>query len=566
MKKYIFLILSFIILFPVACRKGKPEEYKKNLSYNLEEKLDSIPLVIVMDKKIDILNLKTLKSFGTYPLNIKDLVKSFMLENRLFIVCKEEVHWMVLGEKKFKSIPLSFKAKAASVVQNNIILYNEHSIFQLHRNGEITKLADLKRKLQSIQPFPDFSSLLLFFQEEGTYELSKFSLLSKKSEETVKIEEPIKIELSHFAKRIYLLTKEKLIFLDAKDLTPIAEIPIGALCKDLIITPSENKVFIFTEEPPKIVAVERAILKIVGEVELGKTPEKKGVTGDGSTVFFVSDDTLYRFDTGINKVVKKGSLEKGTDIVETTKIGSEVFLGRRGEPSLEIMDGNTLLPLEKMKLAAGLVDILCSTTVVRKESEDTVSVTIPKKDTASHLTKKFEKPGKKYYTLQVSSSSIAEGALKLYNRIKSLSLPVYIDSSEYKDGQKIYKVKIGAFLSRKDAENFKEGIRETHNLTAWVSENVLEPSIMKKVGVDINGDKNGEILLFNKSTVSLFTNYNGLQKPVFSRNIEGITFRGKPIVVKEANNSLLGLPFDGDSLLIIRWTGKVYETEKRPKK
>ncbi|TES93026.1 MAG: SPOR domain-containing protein [Candidatus Cloacimonadota bacterium] len=559
MKRYLFLLLTIFLLLPFACKKTSEKVKGKITPYTIKEELDSVPLIVVTEKEIEVLNLKTLEPFGVYPLNLKDFKETVLIEDRLFFICKEVIHLMIFGDEKTKKISLPFKVKGISRIMNSIILHSDKSVYELDRDGEITKLNDFKRDLQEVYVLPDFSSIITVFHKDETEKLSKFSLLSKKFEQEIELKGLIRTAISPFGKRIYLLTRDKLLFLDTKDFKVISEIPFKAEGVDFEITASENKIFLFTKNPAQIISIKRAISKIVSEMDVSETPEQKIITEDGGTIFFISKDILYRFDTGSSQVVKKGALEKRADILLTTERGSKIITGKKGETFLELVDGNTLLQIKEKPLNAKLLGIICGREPFKKKVEELPPVDTMVKDTTEPPVKKLEK----YYTLQVSSSSVRDGAIKLSKRIKMLLIPVYIDSSELKDEQRIYKVKVGAFESREDAENFKKGIKGAYDLSSWVSTDMVETFILKEAGVDITGDNNREILLFDKNRILLFTNYGGVQKSVLSKNIEGITFIGKPITLKEGKEIVLGLPFKEDSILVIKWLNNKYEILKR---
>jgi len=559
MKRYLILFLSILLLLPLSCKKPR-EEDRQVSPYSIKETLDSIPLIIATEKQIEVLNLKTLKPFRAYPINLTDFIKTVLLENKVFLICEKDIYLIDLEEEKVTKVHLPVKVKGVSTSKDNIILYGQSSVFGFDKGGRLTKLADFQKTLREIHTLPDFSSIIAVFHKDEVYELSKFSLLSKKLEQGIELRDFLKLDISPFGKRMYVLTKNNLLFLETKDLEIISEIPFKAECVDFVITASENKIFIFTKNPAKIISIKRTILKVVSEIDLIETPVQKWITGDGGTIFFVSQDTLYRFDTGSNEVVIMEVREKKTDILLTTEKGLRVITGKKGDFSLEVIDGNTLLPIKEIPLNSKLLDILCGREPYKQRLTEAVPVESTRVDATMPIPQQHKD---KYYTLQVSSSSIREGAVKLYKKIKMLSLPVYIDSSELKGEQRIFKVKIGAFKSREDTDDFKRGIKGTYDLSSWVLEDVIEPYILKEAGVDISGDKNREILLLDNNRILLFTNYGGIQRSVLNKSIEGIHFNGKPKILKEGKETLFGLPFNEDSVLVIKWIGDRYEIIKR---
>ena len=563
MKRCLVLFFAIFLILPISCKKSG--ERKEVSPYSIEEDIDSIPLVVVTDKQIEILDLKTLEPFGAYQQNLKDFIKTVVLGNEIFIICEKNIYWMNFGEEKFRKVPLPFKSKGVSTSNSNIILYGDKSVFEFAKDARLSKLTDFKKSISEIYSLPDYSSIITVFTDDETCRLSKFSLLSKKEEREIEIRNLLRMEISPFGKRIYALTKNNLLFLDTKDLNIISKIPFKADGVDFVVTASENKVFVFTKNSAKIITIKRTLLKITSEMDLEEQVVQNVITGDGGTIFFISQDTLFRFDTGSNGIVEKIFQEKKSDILLSTQKGSRVIKGRKGGSFIEIVDGNTLAPIKEIALDAKLLDIVCGKEPFRKEFEepsytDTINPDTVSKDTIKNKPQELESI---YFTLQVSSSSIREGALKLKSKIKKFGVPVYIDSSETKEGHKIYRVKIGAFETRSDAQNFKIGIKSTYDLSSWISKDVVKPTFLKEAGIDISGDKNGEILLYDGKQMLLFTNYNGIQKTVFKKSIEGVQLRGRPISFKEENKTILGVSFTEDSVLAIKWIDNNFEVVKR---
>ena len=563
MKRCLVLFFAIFLILPISCKKSGGR--KEVSPYSIEEDIDSIPLVVITDKQIEILDLKTLEPFGAYQQNLKDFIKTVVLGNEIFIICEKNIYWMNFGEEKFSKVPLPFKSKGVSTSKSNIILYGDKSVFEFAKDARLSKLTDFKKSISEIYSLPDFSSIITVFTDDETCRLSKFSLLSKKEEREIEIRNLVRMEISPFGKRIYALTKNNLLFLDTKDLNIISKIPFKADGVDFVVTASENKIFVFTKNSAKIISIKRTLLKITSEMDLEEQVVQNVITGDGGTIFFISQDTLFRFDTGSNGIVEKIFQEKKSDILLSTQKGSRVIKGRKGGSFIEIVDGNTLAPIKEIALDAKLLDIVCGKEPFRKEFEepsytDTINPDTVSKDTIKNKPQELESI---YFTLQVSSSSIREGALKLKSKIKKFGIPVYIDSSETKEGHKIYRVKIGAFETRSDAQNFKEGIKSTYDLSSWISKDVVKPAFLKEAGIDISGDKNGEILLYDGKQMLLFTNYNGIQKTVFKKSIEGVQLRGRPISFKEENKTILGVSFTEDSVLAIKWIDNNFEVIKR---
>jgi len=560
MKKCFVLFILIFLFLQLSCKKTEDKDGGGITTYSTKENLDSIPVVVLTEKSIEILNLKTLKPLRIYRQRAKNLIETVLIENRIFFICKEYFLWIGAGQDKIEKVSLPFVAKGVSTSIDNIIVYGDNSVFKVDSDGKLTKLVKFKRELREVQPLPDFSSLVMVFHEDEVDKISKYSLLSEKVERSKELKDLVKMQISTFGKRIYVLTKNKVVFLDTKDLRIISEVGFDGEGVDFIKTALENKILVITENPEKIVTIKRTILKVVSEIDLSESTEQKRITGDDKSVFFFSQDTIYRFDTGCGKVVKKAFLDKKLDILAPTEKGSEVIVGKRGENYLEIINGNTLVSMKDITLDAKVINIVCGKEPYRKKLIEP-EVVEPAGDDSSIL--KIQSFKSRYFTLQISSSNLREGAIKLQKSIRELSLPVYIDSSKSEDKQKIYKVKIGAFESQNDAECFMKGIKGTHGLSSWVTEGETGVYSIKESGIDINGDKNREILLFDNNRILLFTNFGGVQKSVLIKNMEGIKFSGKPIAIIEGKQTLFGLPFDEDSVLVVRWIDNRYELEKR---
>ena len=67
------------------------------------------------------------------------------------------------------------------------------------------------------------------------------------------------------------------------------------------------------------------------------------------------------------------------------------------------------------------------------------------------------------YTVQVASSQSEEKALSLINRLKAKDYPAYIEEVELK-GKKWYRVRVGSFRDRIDAQRLVDKLKEKENL------------------------------------------------------------------------------------------------------
>jgi len=560
MKRYLIIFILLSVVVSSSCRKHSSGAKEKIAPYTITEALDSIPLIVVTDSEIRILDAKSLKSLDSYKIRTKDLIRSFLFEERVYVVCKDVAYWIDLSNLELSKVNFPVKMERIEISGNHLIVSNNHSIFLLGKDGLLTKLKDFKREMLKVYVLSDISSIVALFHTDEKNELVRFSLTSKKFEKQIGLNDYVNMAISPFGKRIYVLTKHKLIFLNTKNLEIISEIAFKGTGKEFLITASENRIFIFTENPAKIVSIKRTTMEVSSEEILAVSPREQYITGDGGTIFFLAQDTLYRFDTGVGEVVKKGIATRGSNLLKATWKGLRVISSKKESSELSVFDGNTLLRVETITLTSNLLDVFLGREAVKKEIQVSLPVESLGVDTAKS---KPENPAVELFTLQVSSSSVSEGARKLYANIRQLSVPVYIDSAENKGSERVYKVKIGAFNSRKDAESFKNGIKETYNVSSWVTKAVFKPGILKEVGTDINGDLNRELLLHYNKRLILFTNYGGILKSVLDKSTSGVVLKQKPLVQRQKDEIVIGIPFDGDSIFAVKWLNKKYEFVKR---
>ncbi len=67
------------------------------------------------------------------------------------------------------------------------------------------------------------------------------------------------------------------------------------------------------------------------------------------------------------------------------------------------------------------------------------------------------------YTVQVASSQSEEKALALAHRLKAKDYPAYIEEVEIK-GKKWYRVRVGSFRNREDAQRLVDKLKEKEGL------------------------------------------------------------------------------------------------------
>lgn len=562
-KKMLFPFILLFLLF-VFCDRT-PESGRRGVtSLHIEEELDSIPLVMVGDDMVTVYDISNFEQIGSYPLDVKEFLDAVFCENTLFVVCRKDVFKLDLESNEFKKVDISFDVDDILRVKNRVYLVGDNALFELKSKGSVEKVTGFKQKPYKIYALPDLSALFLLLEKSETMNIYKFSLSSGKTEHKIEVRDYVSMDVSPFGKRIYILSEDKLMLLSSESLDVISMIPLEGKGVDFVLTASENKIFIFMDKPSKVISIKRALLKVVSESSLKSAPGKIDITDDGGTIFFTSNDSLYRFDTGGNDVVRKVNCPQGVDILVTTEKGSRVMVGKKEGHFLKVMDGNSLEKVKEIEFEDKVLGVYCGRTVLGEVDTEPFAEDTIKEDSVDRDTTVLKpvKVGKSYYTLQVSSSSIREGAYKLHGKMSGLRLPVYIDSSTVEEGQRIYKVRIGAFESRKDIENFRKGIENTYDVTSWIAEDIIKPSLLSKAGVDINGDHNGEILLFGKDRISVFTNKGGVLVYVFGKDIKGLTYVGKPVVVSGGGEKMIGFPFCEDSLLMVKWEVDHYRTVK----
>lgn len=67
------------------------------------------------------------------------------------------------------------------------------------------------------------------------------------------------------------------------------------------------------------------------------------------------------------------------------------------------------------------------------------------------------------YAVQVASSQSEEKALALVNRLKAKDYPAYLEEAEIK-GEKWYRVRVGSFRNREDAQRLVDKLKENEGL------------------------------------------------------------------------------------------------------
>lgn len=561
MKRAFFVCLWLLLVLIVTCRKGGEGGVSPD-GYTIEENLDSIPLVTVSDKEVAVIDLGNYDVLASYPLSSTNVLATFLFSQSLFVVCEDVVHRISIEDEETKKIKIAFGAKGACGLQYKVLIWSEDAIYEFNKNDKVEKIVDCDGKIVDVQPTPGYSALIAVLEREGTFELAKYSLVSKELERKETLGDFVRMRLSPFGKRIYILEKGRLLFLDAKNLRFISEIPFEGEGVDFIVTASENNVFVFTGAPAKVISIKRTILKVESETALSFPPSLKTITHDGGTIYFLAADSLFRFDTGSNGVVKTVAKKANeVDMLLTTPKGLRVVLAQRKADGVELLNGNTLLLEKAVTVEGELLDVICGVEPFRTKAEEPVFDTL-ETDTGA-LSPLPPTPMKTYFTLQVSSSSIASGARKLMRELKAKSLPAFIDSAETDGDEKVYRVKVGAFEERADAEQFSKGLQSTYGMESWISQQELSPFYLSEAGIDINGDKEGELLLYDRGTLFLFSNRRGMQKQVFTKVIEGVTLTGEPFELHDDNVVLLAVPFKSDSVVAVRWFDNRYEVVKR---
>lgn len=88
-----------------------------------------------------------------------------------------------------------------------------------------------------------------------------------------------------------------------------------------------------------------------------------------------------------------------------------------------------------------------------------------------------ETPKTKKYTVQVGAFQNASDAERLKEKLDKKGYKTYINTSETKKHEKLYKVRTGEFKSRKEAEILSIKIRKTEGLQAFVTFRTAEEGL-----------------------------------------------------------------------------------------
>ena len=555
MKRILYLFLIIVFLQVLSCKKQKPEG-KEAIKFNTQqEKLDSIPLLILTKNQIETIDLKTLAvmdSHSIHPVNFIDLVS---IKDKFYILCKQRFY-IISGKGEIKKFVLPFTINGYSLSNGILLLYNNNNVYRIGEHGRVAKLCDIKEKFNDAYLLPDLSAVIFVLKNGDKGHLSKFSLISKTYTQKLDLKDLVRLKISPFGKRIYVLTKKKLLYLNSDDLSTISKINFDSEVVDFLLTNKENRIYVFSLNPAKLIVIDRPTSKILSKTELKNPIKKKVVTENGKIIFMVSNDSLYKYETDNNMIEKTLEVKRKVDIISTTSAGSRIIIAKKGSNTLKIMDGNSLKIVKDIKIKTGLLDAVCGSVPFKPTSTESLPVS---KNTVKEIPSAPIKNPSYYYTLQISSSSAKAGAKKLYTNTVKFSLPVYIDSSKTQPDKSIYKVRIGAFENRDDAEIFKNGLQETYNINSWVTQGIVETVYLINAGLPFGPHGNKKILLYYHGNIFLFENIGGVFRKTLSREIPGVQPQGVSTLLQIGNKSVLGFPISRDSILGIIWENNKYK-------
>lgn len=481
-KKYIIFLLLVLML---GCKK-KASETTPIL--HREEDFSQIEGYVFTKSHLYVFDLE--KNLVVNKIGLPaQIQKIFLSEDTLWLAGKSLYYFTQGKFKKTVNLPYSYKD----------IVKRKDQIFVLGTN-KITVLPDkdvIKLKSPPVKFEVGFDRIWVLYKNGITV----YRCSTLEEEHQIPLSNPIDFALTPYGMRLYVAETDTIKVFDTQQFTHLTDIPVQSQAILLRFTPAGNKLYCLT--PTELYVIKRVTNKVQKKlkIEQGKFIS---ISRDGSYGILAENSKVVFFDAGLDVIKKEVFLE--STFMTTSPKDSRVYFITADK--LIVISSDEFQPVAEIELKKGKEFII-------KPKESYKKVPVPVAEQPSDTT---------FFTLQVGSSQNFGAATRLVELLSSVYYPAYISKS---DGW--YRVRVGLFQTKGDAEIIKKKLETLISETIWVARTSVTPAQIPNVRLrDVNQDGyTEEAVQVEGKKIIIFNIRNAIYAQVYSTLKEEETYTGQ---------------------------------------
>lgn len=295
---------------------------------------------------------------------------------------------------------------------------------------------------------------------------------------TIDIPNVKQIAVTPYGVRMYLLSDFECFVYDGRSFDRIGKMDFPVSPDAIRMTPAGNKIYFVAGS--KVYVASRVKNSIVSEFDVAGNIVDLVFSPDGGYAYIASENpsSLLVLDAATDSIIFSKGLDDVPQELALSPGGSRVYV-LTGSDSVAVFDVTEREFTSKIPLGFDAFHLMVNRNRVSLETEPA--------ETAATVTEGFREG----FTIQVSSSRDISSANALAARLRSSGYPAYVSSSDTPDGLRWYRVRVGAFDERSDAETVARGISNFQGIRSWVTFTTINISILPELpsaGRDMDSD------------------------------------------------------------------------------
>ncbi len=456
MKKLIPLLIISLIL---GCKKkGKFQEITEDLS--------GFKVFVLGEDFLHVYNINDFNDVVTYKLNRK--YAGLYKDDSIYLYGEDLRIIRPSGIKRFTRLKTGYKG-LLFIKRKPILLFDNYLL-----NEVLDAFIPLRYGEKVI---PDPSEDYLYVLDTAC--VRKIEVDSFKVMGEIRHKNLADIALSPFGLRLYCAHLDTFLVYDARSLRFLYSIVLDDNINKIELTGAGNKIYCVCGK--KIFVIDRIMKRIKRVLKFSQKVIDFRLSDEGIIGIALTPSYVYFIDAGFDKIIKKLNLSEILSFDMSPK-GTRCYFVRP-DTLVEIR-----LPDFKISKKLYLPGVK--------------GVCVKKYESVSSQIEVAKEAGEKFYVLQVVSTHSLSRARELKNLLLKAGYPAFISQSEG-----WYRVRIGLFTTKEDAEALCNGVEMLTGERPWVALAEVPRDIVPDVNTpDITGDGAPEFCVrANNTEIIIFT-------------------------------------------------------------
>lgn len=287
-----------------------------------------------------------------------------------------------------------------------------------------------------------------------------------------------------YGARMYCLSDLSAYVYDGRSFEHIGKIDFPAPPEAIRMTPAGNKIYFLAGS--NIYIASRVRNSIISELDVAGRVVDLRFSPDGGFAYLVTEnpDSLLIMDAGIDSIIFSKDLDHSPRELALSPAGSRVYV-------LTTTGSLVTFEVSKREFTSEIpLGIEAFQLIVNKNRVSMEKEVAQRPDTIIEGIRDG-------FTIQISSSRDISSANALASKLRASGYPAYVSSSGSPDGLLWYRVRVGMFDKREDAEVVAKAVTNFQRLKCWVTRASVSLGILPELppaGRDMDSDGKPEVV------------------------------------------------------------------------